>query len=94
MFATTLIPSGTRIICEEETVVLPDGADYPDLYKLVDALPEHRQAPFWALAAYNRKHEVDWIPAVRAEYKGKIPDLPIQKSEIYIYTFVFCGEEL
>ena len=73
MWATTGIPAGTRIICEDAAVILPDGADYPDLYRLVDALPPQKQAGYWALAAYNRKHEVDWIPAVRAAYQGLSP---------------------
>jgi len=75
MFATKLIPSGTRLICEEPLVELHEDKDLPDLWRAVEAFPPDKNAHFWSLAAYNRRHEeVDWIPAMRDSYTGRSED--------------------
>lgn len=69
VFATSAIPAGTRLISETAVLTLPETADLPDLYTLLMSLPAHRQAAYWSLSAYKRRHdETDWIPAARALY--------------------------
>lgn len=71
VFATAPIAAGTRLISETAVFTLPETADLPDLHTLLTSLPAHRQAAYWALSAYKRRHEeTDWIPAARALYTG------------------------
>lgn len=71
MFATKLIPAGTRLICEEALIQLHEDKDLPDLWKAAEALSPEKRAELLSLAAYNRRHEeTDWIPAMRATYTG------------------------
>ena len=72
MFATKLIPAGTRLICEDPLIELHEDKDLPDMWRVVQAMSKEKQEQLWSLAAYNRRHEeVDWIPAMRATYTGE-----------------------
>ncbi|KAF3915226.1 hypothetical protein ABW20_dc0108873 [Dactylellina cionopaga] len=66
-FATAVIPSGTRIICEERLLMLPDNAGHIDLHRVVKALPEDRQALYWDLAASSKPSTSSgWMDMLRA----------------------------
>jgi len=71
MFATVTILAGTRVICEEATVVLPDESDILDLYKAVEEISPHAREEFWKLVGSTKQHEVDWISQLRANYDGQ-----------------------
>lgn len=70
LFATTNIPAGTRIFCEEALVALPDEKDITDLYRALEALPADKQAAFDSLVGHKHKHDTDFIATVRNGYKG------------------------
>jgi hypothetical protein len=71
-FATTLIPSGTRIFCEDPLFILPDAGHAIQLYKAVKSLPEKKQAAFWALAATSKpSRDNSLIESLRKYYRGK-----------------------
>lgn len=77
-FATSFIPSGTRIFCESPLILLPDDAGHVDLYKLVTWLPESKQADFWSLAASKPNKEVSHIESLRKSYAGNFPFIEIE----------------
>ncbi|RVD84859.1 uncharacterized protein DFL_003196 [Arthrobotrys flagrans] len=65
-FATTTIPSGTRIFCEESLIMLPDEAGHVEVYNAVKALEPKKQEMYWALAASTKaSRDVGWIEKLR-----------------------------
>ena len=81
MFATKLIPAGSRLICEEPLIELHEDKDLPDMWRVVQAMPKEKQEQLWSLAAYNRRHEeTDWIPAMRASYTGERDATPTRHA--------------
>ncbi|KAK6331603.1 hypothetical protein TWF718_002152 [Orbilia javanica] len=65
-FATTKIPSGTRIFCEESIVMLPDEADHVELYNMVKELAGEKRKMYWDLAASTKAgKDVRWIDKLR-----------------------------
>ncbi|KAH8802514.1 hypothetical protein F5884DRAFT_473730 [Xylogone sp. PMI_703] len=68
-FATSVIPSGTRIFCEDPLFILPDDIDHVQLYSFVKALPAEKEAAFWALAASKPNKDVSHIENLRRYYK-------------------------
>ncbi|KAF3938630.1 hypothetical protein ABW19_dt0203004 [Dactylella cylindrospora] len=75
-FATTRIPSGTRLFCEEPLVILPDEAGHLDLHGAVKALPGDKQTLYWNLAASSKPSKnVAWIDALRAASEEDASDI-------------------
>lgn len=69
-FATSFISCGTRLFCEEALIVAPDEAQQLELFGIVSALPEIKQAQFWALAADSKpSKDVGWINDLRQSCK-------------------------
>ncbi|KAF3084964.1 hypothetical protein TWF102_011745 [Orbilia oligospora] len=70
-FATTNIPSGTRIFCEESIVMLPDEADQVEVYNAVKSLGEEKRGTYWALAASTKaSRDIGWIDRLRDASDG------------------------
>ncbi|KAH8896773.1 SET domain-containing protein [Thozetella sp. PMI_491] len=86
-FATTFIPAGTRIFCEEPLLMLPNEAYHLSLYKAVKDLPENEEASFWALAAsINPGSDISHIADLRSYYHDNEEtlgdfNLLVEKSE-------------
>lgn len=71
-FATASIPCGTRIFCEDALIVVPDKARQLELFRIVSALSEKKQAKFWDLAADSKpSKDVDWINDLRRSCEGE-----------------------
>ena len=80
MFAKGTIPPGTRIICEEALISLPDEADILELYQVINALPADKQTSFWELSGHKHKHDVDWIATLRSSYDGQYTACLVKSS--------------
>ena len=71
VFALSVIPSGSRIICEPPLLALPDDEDVIRCYRAVKDLPPGKEASFWALASSTYPpHDTEWIAELRASYDG------------------------
>ncbi|KAK6540512.1 hypothetical protein TWF694_009303 [Orbilia ellipsospora] len=67
VFATVVIPSGTRIFCEESVVMLPDAAGQLELYQAVKALSGGKSQMYWNLAGSTKpSKDVGWIDTLRS----------------------------
>ncbi|KAF3912350.1 hypothetical protein AA313_de0206657 [Arthrobotrys entomopaga] len=67
VFATVVIPSGTRIFCEESIVMLPDAAGHLELYQAVKALLENKRKMYWNLVGSTKpSKDVGWIDTLRS----------------------------